>query len=53
MRNAALWALVVILALLTAILWVVPLILVCGCQAHAYRAIVDERAEPVGAPVPA
>jgi hypothetical protein len=53
MRNAALWALVVILALLTAISWVVPLILVCGCQAHAYRAIVDERAEPAGAPVPA
>jgi hypothetical protein len=53
MRNAALWALVVILALLTAIAWVVPLILVCGCQAYAYRAIVAERAEPAGAPVAA
>lgn len=53
MRNAALWALVVILAVLTAISWVVPLILVCGCQAYAYRAIVAERAEPAGAPVAA
>ncbi|HWF77328.1 MAG TPA: hypothetical protein VN694_09150 [Caulobacteraceae bacterium] len=52
-RNAALWALVVILALSFAILFVVPLILVCGCQSYAYRAIVDERAEPAGAPVAA
>jgi hypothetical protein len=43
-RSAALWALVVILALLTAISFVVPLILVCGTQAFAYRAIVQERA---------
>jgi hypothetical protein len=53
MRNVALWALVVILALLTAILWVVPLILVCGCQAYAYRAIADERASPAAAPAAA
>ena len=53
MRNAALWALVVILALLTAISWVVPLILVCGCQAYAYRAIVDERTPLAGAPAAA
>jgi hypothetical protein len=50
-RTVALWALVVILAVLTAVAWVVPLILVCGTQAHAYRAIVQERtpAAPAGA----
>jgi hypothetical protein len=53
LRSIALWALAVILALLTAISSVVPLVLACGAQAHAYRAIVDERAEPVGAPVAA
>ena len=52
-RAVLLWALVAIVALLAAVLFVAPLILVCGCQAYAYRAIVDERAEPVGAPVPA
>jgi hypothetical protein len=55
-RTVALWALVVILAVLTAVAWVVPLILVCGAQAHAFRAIVAERApEPTatGADAPA
>lgn len=52
-RTVALWALVVIVALLTAVLFVVPLILVCGCQAYAYRAIVGERAPPGGAPAAA
>ena len=33
--------------------FVFPIILVCGCQAYAYRAIVDERTEPAGDPVAA
>lgn len=53
LRSLALWALVVILAVLTAIVFVAPLILVCGCQANAYRAIVAERKEPAGAPAAA
>jgi hypothetical protein len=49
-RTVALWAMVVILAVLTAVAWVVPLILVCGAQAHAYRAIVAERAPEAETP---
>lgn len=49
----ALWALVVIPALLTAISRVVPLILACPSQADTYRATVDERAPPAAAPAPA
>jgi hypothetical protein len=52
-RTGALWLLVVILAVLTAVTFVAPLILVCGCQAYAYRAIVNERALPAGAPAAA
>ncbi|HEY1425647.1 MAG TPA: hypothetical protein VGF50_03150 [Caulobacteraceae bacterium] len=52
-RSVALWTLVVIVALLTALFFVVPLILVCGTQANAYRAIVAERETPVGATAPA
>ena len=52
-RSVALWVLVVVLAVLTAVVFVVPIILVCGCQAYAYRAIVDERTEPAGDPVAA
>jgi hypothetical protein len=52
-RSVALWVLVVVLAILTAVVFVFPIILVCGCQAYAYRAIVDERAEPAGDPVAA
>jgi hypothetical protein len=32
------------------VVFVVPIILVCGCQALAYRAIVAERAKAPGAP---
>ncbi len=42
LRRALLWVLVVILALLTAVVWVVPLILVCATQAYAYRAIAQK-----------
>lgn len=49
LHSAALWVLVVVLAVLTAILFVGPLILVCGCQANAYRAIAAEREAPAGA----
>jgi hypothetical protein len=52
-RSVALWGLVVTLAVLTAVAWVVPLILVCATQAHAYRAIIRERAPPVEAPAAA
>jgi hypothetical protein len=52
-RSAALWLLVVVIALVTAVVFVVPIVLVCGCQAFAYRAILDERAEPAGAPAAA
>jgi hypothetical protein len=41
-RRAALWLLVSILAILTAVAWVVPLTLVCACQAYAYRAIAAQ-----------
>jgi hypothetical protein len=43
-RSIVLWALVPVLAILTAIVWVVPLTLICGCQAYAYRAIAAARA---------
>ena len=33
-------------AILTAVVWVVPLTLICGCQAYAYRAIAALRAPP-------
>jgi len=49
LRRAALWLLVAILAILTAIVWVVPLTLICGCQAYAYRAIAAARAPAVAA----
>jgi hypothetical protein len=39
LRPIALWTLVAILALLTAVAWVVPAVLICGFQAYAYRAI--------------
>ena len=43
-----LWVLVAVLALLTAVAWVAPLVLICGCQAYAYRAIAAmEAAAPV------
>lgn len=49
LRRVALWLLVAILAILTAIVWVVPLTLICGCQAYAYRAIAAARAESTAA----
>jgi hypothetical protein len=52
-RSVTLWVLVVAIAVVTAIVFVLPIILVCACQAFAYRAIVDERAEPAGDPVAA
>ena len=49
LRRVVLWVLVAILAILTAIVWVVPLTLICGCQAYAYRAIAALRAPPAAA----
>jgi hypothetical protein len=49
LRRAVLWMLVAILAVLTAIVWVIPLTLICGCQAYAYRAIAAVRPPPVAA----
>jgi len=49
LRRIVLWVLVPVLAILTAIVWVVPLILICGCQAYAYRTIDAERTPPVAA----
>jgi hypothetical protein len=50
LRRTALWTLVAVLAFLTAVVWVVPLILICGCQAYVYRAIAAEtRPAPAGA----
>jgi hypothetical protein len=46
LRRIVLWVLVPILAILTAIVWVVPLILICGCQAYAYRTIAAARTPP-------
>lgn len=46
-RRVVLWVLVVILAILLAVAWVVPLILVCACQAFVYRAIAAARAAAV------
>ena len=43
LRRGLLWLLVGILALLTAVASVVPSILICGCQAYAYRAIREAR----------
>ena len=43
LRRVVLWLLVAILAIFTAIVWVVPLTLICGCQAYAYRAIAALR----------
>ena len=42
LRRLVLWVMVVILALLTAVAWVAPLVLICGCQAYIYRAIVQK-----------
>ena len=51
LRRVALWVLVAVLALLTAVVWVTPAILICGCQAFVYRAITGEaRRAPAGAP---
>jgi hypothetical protein len=54
-RRSLLWLFVPTAALLFSILWVVPLTLVCGCQAYAYRAIDAMRREsrPEPAPAPA
>jgi hypothetical protein len=49
LRRAALWVLVATLAILTATVWVIPLTLICGCQAYAYRSIADSRTPPVAA----
>jgi len=46
LRRVVLWLLVAILAILTAVVWVVPLTLICGCQAYAYRAIAALRPPP-------
>ena len=45
-RRVVLWSLVPILAVLTAVVWVVPLILICGCQAYAYRVIAAGQMPP-------
>ena len=52
-RTFTLWLLVAMVALATAVVFVLPIILVCGCQAFAYRAIVVERAPPDAAPAAA
>jgi len=49
LRRVILWVLVPVLAILTAIVWVIPLILICGCQAYAYRTIAAARALPAAA----
>lgn len=49
LRRAVLWVLVATLAILTAIVWVIPLTLICACQAYAYRTIADARAATVAA----
>jgi hypothetical protein len=46
LRSAVLWMLVLIGVILIATAWVVPLTLICGCQAYAYRAIAALRAPP-------
>lgn len=43
LRRLVLWVMVVVLALLTAVAWVAPLVLICGCQAYVYRAIAAMR----------
>jgi hypothetical protein len=50
LRRVVLWALVAVLAVLTAVVWVVPLTLICGCQAYAYRTIAAARAEAQARP---
>jgi len=42
LRRVTLWLLVAVLAFLTAVVWVAPAILICGCQAYLYRAIAAE-----------
>jgi hypothetical protein len=49
LRRVVLWMLVAILAVLTAIVWVIPLTLICGCQAYAYRAVAAVRPPPAAA----
>jgi hypothetical protein len=49
LRSAVLWILVPIGVVLIATAWVVPLTLICGCQAYAYRAIAAIRAPPAAA----
>jgi hypothetical protein len=46
LRSAVLWILVPVGVVLIATAWVVPLTLICGCQAYAYRAIAAIRASP-------
>jgi hypothetical protein len=48
LRRAVLWLLVAVLAVLTAVVWVVPLILIGACQAFIYRAIAAEHAAATG-----
>lgn len=45
LRPIALWALVAVLAVLTAVAWVVPAVLINGFQAYAYRSIAAEGGE--------
>ena len=45
LRRVLLWVLVAILALLTAVVWVAPLILICASQAYVYRAIAQSKAK--------
>ncbi|HVN02645.1 MAG TPA: hypothetical protein VMT68_20775 [Caulobacteraceae bacterium] len=52
LRRALLWLLVPTAAFLFGIFWVVPLTLVCGCQAYALRIIIAMR-PPAPAPGPA
>ena len=42
LRRMILWLLAALLAVLTAVLWVAPLILICACQAFAYGAVVRD-----------
>jgi hypothetical protein len=43
-RRLLLLALVPVVAVMSAVLLVAPSVLICGCQAYAYRAIVGDRA---------
>jgi hypothetical protein len=53
-RRLLLWLLVPVLAFLTGVVWVAPLILISACQAYVYRAIRAEKAPAApAAPAPA